>query len=56
VFEHQQFTLQGSTGQHPQAAYSSFPLQSAGEFFECVQQKWKDSGGEIVQPREWATI
>jgi len=43
-------------GNTPQAAYSSIPLQSVGEFCGCVQQKWKDSGGEVVQPRERARI
>jgi len=43
-------------GNPPQAAYSSFPLQSAGEFCGCVQQEWKDSGGEVVQTRERARI
>jgi len=43
-------------GNAPQAAYSSFPLQSAGEFCGYVQQEWKDSGGEVVQPRERARI
>jgi hypothetical protein len=45
-FEHQQFILlfcRAALGNTPQAAYSSFPLQSAGEFCGCVQQKWKDS-------------
>jgi hypothetical protein len=59
VFEHQHFILlfcRAALGNTPQAAYSSFPLQSAGEFCGSVQQKWKNSGGEIVQPRDWATI
>jgi hypothetical protein len=43
-------------GNTPQAAYSSIPLQSVGEFCGCVQQKWKDSGAEIIQTSEWARI
>jgi len=43
-------------GKPPEAAYSSFPLQSAGEICGCFQQKWKDSGGEFGQAREWARI
>jgi hypothetical protein len=46
-FEHQQFIslfCRAALGNTPQAAYSRFPLQSAGEFCGCVQQKWKDFG------------
>jgi hypothetical protein len=56
---HKQFVLlfcRAALGNPPQVAYSSFPLQSAGEFCGCVQQKWKNFGEEIVQPREWARI
>jgi len=56
---HKQFILlfcRAAVGNPPEAAYSSFPLQSAGEFCGCVQQKWKDSGGKIVQASEWARI
>jgi len=45
--------LHGSIEQ-PSVSSFHFPIQSAGEFCGCVHQKWKDSGGEIFQPREWA--